>query len=148
MCESTASAGVRTDRGASAAQGEFVRFVLVGGFAALVNLASRWLLNLFMGYSPAILVAYLCGMATAFVLSKLFVFPKSRLGTHVELLRFSLVNLAAVIQVWVVSMLLGEWLLPLLGIVKYAHDIGHIVGVAVPVFTSYLGHKHFSFQRY
>jgi putative flippase GtrA len=98
-----------------------------------------------MGYSAAIVLAYLCGMVTAFVLAKRFVFAQSPLGTRTEFIRFGFVNLAAVVQVWAVSIALGDWLLPMIGVTHYAHDIAHIVGVAVPVFTSYLGHKHCSF---
>ncbi len=127
---------------------ELARFLIVGGFSALVNLVSRYVLNLVMGYSAAILLGYLCGMVTAFVLFRMFVFPASRLSTTTEFLRFALVNLVAVIQVWAVSVVLAEWLFPRVGLVTHAHDIAHLIGVAVPVFTSYLGHKHYSFQRH
>lgn len=126
---------------------EFTRFLVVGAFAALVNVACRYLLNLVIGYSMAILLAYLCGMVTAFVLSKQFVFSESRLGTSREFIRFTLVNMAGVIQVWAVSVFLAEWLFPRIGVVTYAHDVAHLIGVAVPVFTSYLGHRHFSFPQ-
>ena len=43
-------------------------------------------------------------------------------------------------------MLLADWLLPALGVRQYVHEVAHAVGVAVPVFTSYLGHKHLSFK--
>lgn len=82
-----------------------------------------------------------------FVLSKRLVFERSSLGTRTELIRFGLVNLAAIAQVWVVSVGLAEWLFPTLGIQSYRYDIAHIIGVAVPVVTSYLGHRHYSFAR-
>jgi putative flippase GtrA len=33
-----------------------------------------------------------------------------------------------------------------MGVTAYAPELAHAVGVVVPVFTSYLGHKHFSFR--
>jgi putative flippase GtrA len=126
---------------------EFTRFLVIGGFAALVNLVCRYLLNLVMGYSAAILLAYLCGMVIAFVLFKLLVFAASSVNTSEEVIRFTLVNLVAIIQVWAVSVFLAEWLFPRVGFVTYGHDIAHLIGVLVPVFTSYLGHKHFTFRR-
>jgi putative flippase GtrA len=123
----------------------FIRFLAVGGFAAVVNVTARYLLNFAMGYSAAIVVAYLIGMTTAFILSKRLVFERSSLGTRIELLRFALVNVAAIAQVWAVSIGLAEWLLPWMGIETYRYDIAHIIGVAVPAVTSYLGHKHYSF---
>jgi len=38
------------------------------------------------------------------------------------------------------------YLLPIAGVTQWAPEIAHAVGVAVPVFTSYLGHKKFSFR--
>ena len=34
-----------------------------------------------------------------------------------------------------------------LGIDRFAAELAHAVGVMVPVFTSYLGHKHWSFRE-
>jgi len=31
-------------------------------------------------------------------------------------------------------------------VARFIPEIAHAVGVAVPVFTSYLGHKHWSFK--
>jgi putative flippase GtrA len=115
--------------------------------AAGVNLVSRWLLDQVMSYSAAIFLAYLCGMATAFVLAKYLVFERSALDTSQELLRFALVNVAGVIQVWAVSIGLAEWLFPRIGMTWHAHDLAHMAGVAVPVLSSYFGHKYFSFRR-
>ncbi len=127
---------------------EIVRFLIVGGFSAFVNLLSRWLLNFVMGYSAAILLGYLCGMVTAFILFRRYVFPVSRLDTATEARRFVIVNIVALIQVWAVSVFLAEWLFPRIGLVSHAHDIAHFIGVAVPTVTSYLGHKHYSFQKH
>ena len=56
---------------------QFLIFLLTGGTAAAVNFGSRILYNLAVGYSSAIILAYLTGMVTAFVLAKLFVFRRS-----------------------------------------------------------------------
>jgi putative flippase GtrA len=124
---------------------EFLRFLAAGGVAAAVNIASRWAFDHVMGYSAAIVLGYLCGMFTAFVLMKFLVFGASRLSTGSEAIRFAIVNLAAVVQVWGISVLLAEWAFPALGWIQHRYDIAHVIGVAVPVFTSYLGHKWFSF---
>ena len=70
-------------------------FFLVGGVAALVNILSRIALNLSMPYEMAIVVAYVCGMTTAYVLNKLFVFAPSGRAVHDEYLRFAIVNMVA-----------------------------------------------------
>jgi putative flippase GtrA len=125
---------------------QFLVFLLTGGFAAAVNFGSRILYNRAMPFSSAVILAYITGMVTAFVLAKLFVFKDSRQATHRAAGWFILVNLVAVAQTWAISMLLVKWVLPAMGVTAYTREIAHGIGVVVPVFTSYLGHKHFSFR--
>ncbi|QYY32316.1 GtrA family protein [Cupriavidus pinatubonensis] len=124
----------------------FLLFLLTGGFAAAVNWTSRIAYNLWMPYSYAIVAAYLTGMVTAFVLAKMFVFTDSTQSTGRSAMIFTLVNVAAVLQTWGVSVVLAYYMLPTLGITWHDKEIAHAVGVAVPVFTSYIGHKKFSFR--
>ncbi|GEO38397.1 hypothetical protein SAE02_25450 [Skermanella aerolata] len=126
---------------------QFLAFLLVGGFAALVNWLSRFYLNDFMSFSAAIVLAYLIGMVTAFVLSRLIVFEKSGRSAQSDFLRFTIVNVVAVIQVWLISVALAGWLMPWAGFTWHAEEVAHAIGVAVPVVTSYLGHRVFTFGK-
>ncbi|WP_227242816.1 GtrA family protein [Paraburkholderia caribensis] len=126
---------------------DFLMFLLTGGFAAAVNWGSRIVYNIWMPYSAAIVVAYITGMITAFVLAKLFVFTKSTQSTTKSAIFFTLVNLVAVLQTWAVSVGLAYYVLPRIGFTWHARDFAHAVGVAVPVFTSYIGHKKWSFKH-
>lgn len=123
----------------------FVLFLFAGGAAALVNILSRIAFNWLVPYEVAIVFAYLCGMTVAYLLNKYFVFEMSGRGMTSEYLRFALVNLLAVAQVWVVSVGLARFAFPAAGFTWHADTVAHIIGVIVPVFTSYLGHRHFSF---
>jgi putative flippase GtrA len=125
----------------------FVLFLLAGGAAALVNILSRIALNYAMPYEAAIVVAYLFGMTAAYLLNRYFVFAESGRTMRSEYFRFALVNLAAVAQVWIVSVGLARFVFPAAGFAWHAETVAHVIGDAVPVFTSYLGHKHFSFAR-
>ncbi|MES2823696.1 MAG: GtrA family protein [Pseudomonadota bacterium] len=124
---------------------EFLIFLVAGGTAAIVNFLSRLLFNQWMGFSSAIILAYLCGMTTAFILSKLFVFKNNKQSIGNSIFYFCLVNVFAIIQTWVISMLLAYKLLPFFGVTKFVPEISHLIGIVVPVFTSYLGHKRWSF---
>ena len=127
---------------------QFLSFVLAGGFAAAVNVGSRMLFSYAMPYEVAIVPAYLCGMATAFLLNRAFVFKEAASGgdaTH-QALRFALVNLVALAQVWLVGVGLVRGLFPVVGFSWHAEAIGHAIGVASPIATSYFAHKHFSFS--
>ncbi len=123
----------------------FARFLITGGVAAGVNVVSRYFLSMAMEYRWAVIVAYLCGMTTAWVLSRLFVFEETGRSRTAEYARFGLVNVVAAAQVWVVSVGLAEYVFPELGFDWHPEDVAHVIGVVIPVFTSYLGHKHFSF---
>lgn len=131
--------------GARLLRNRFARFLAVGGFAAGVNVVARYGLQPLMSYNAAIVLAFVAGMLTAYVLAKYFVFEPSGMHAVNELGRFALVNLAAFFQVWGVSVGLAEWFFPLVGVEAYRYDIAHMIGVAVPALTSYLGHKYFSF---
>ncbi len=127
-------------------QTQFLKFLIAGGLAALVNIVSRIGYNELVSFSVAVVLAYLTGMATAFVLNKLFVFEESDNSTQKEMIYFALVNVFAVLQTWGISMLLYSYVLPDFFPSYYA-EISHVVGVLVPVFTSYLGHKYFTFKK-
>ncbi|ARU56024.1 GtrA family protein [Oleiphilus messinensis] len=125
---------------------EFARFIVVGGFAAGVNFVSRVIYNQFVGFSLAIILAYLSGMVTAYLLSRWFVFSPSGNATVRELFFFTLVNMLAVLQTWLVSMLLYFFVLDWLNVNAFKKEISHAIGIMVPVFSSYLGHKYFTFK--
>lgn len=125
---------------------QFLAFLVTGGLAASVNFGSRILYSLRFDFSVAIVLAYVTGMITAFVLAKLFVFKDSRQALHRSVMYFFLVNLVAVAQTWVISLALAYYGLPAMGLRSFVPEMAHAVGVAVPVFTSYLGHKHLSFR--
>lgn len=125
---------------------QFLLFLVAGGIAAGVNFGSRIVLSHWLRYVPAIVIAYCLGMVTAFVLNRQFVFEKSSSGVHRQAGWFILVNVAAVLQTIAISLLLARWLLPALSIDFHNDTLAHAVGVAVPVVTSYLGHKHLSFR--
>lgn len=125
---------------------QFLVFLITGGTAAVVNFGSRIVYSLWLDFSLAVILAYITGMITAFVLAKLFVFKESQQSGHSSAIFFVLVNLVAVLQTWAISMGLAYYLLPSLGITLFVWEIAHAVGVAVPVFTSYIGHKRWSFR--
>lgn len=125
---------------------QFFTFLITGGTAAAVNFFSRILFNLWFGFSVAVILAYIAGMLTAFSLAKLFVFKSGEQSLHRSALFFILVNLVAIAQTYVISILLAYYVLPALGVYHFVNEIAHGVGVIVPVFTSYIGHRRWSFR--
>ncbi len=125
---------------------EFLLFLFTGGTAAAVNFGSRFIYNQWFSFSTSILIAYITGMITAYLLAKVFVFKNSKQSVSRSIFFFVLINIFAVFQTWLISILLAYQLLPSLHITKYVQEIAHAIGVMVPVFTSYIGHKRYSFK--
>jgi len=125
---------------------QFTMFVVTGGIAAAANFGSRILFNRWVDFSSAVILAYVTGMVVAFMLAKAFVFRESTQSTNKSILFFIVVNVFAVLQTWLISMGLAVYILPAMGVNAFTHEIAHAVGIVAPVFTSYLGHKHFSFR--
>ncbi len=124
----------------------FMRFTGAGVVAAAANIGSRILLSHVLGYSASVAVAYLIGMVVAFTLSRLFVFDETANPWQKELIRFSLVNAVAFVQVWLVSLGLADWIFPKINFTWHAASVAHLIGVGSPIIGSYFGHKYFSFR--
>jgi putative flippase GtrA len=125
---------------------QFLAFLVAGGIAAAVNYGSRFLYSMYFEFSIAVLMAFLTGMFTAFILNKLFVFTASKNDTGREIIYFILVNMLGLAQTWLISIYLAEYLLtPAYGKV-WGEAISHLAGVAFPVITSFIGHKFLTFK--
>lgn len=125
---------------------QFLRFLVAGGIAAAANYGSRFVFSQWLGYGVAIVLAYLVGMGVAFVLMRQHVFDAREGALGPQVAKFAAVNALAALQTLLISLLLARWLLPRLGIVEHAEAIAHLVGVLVPVVTSYLGHRMLTFK--
>lgn len=126
---------------------EFLQFLIVGGLAAGINFISRIGFNEFFSYRISIVLAYIVGMIVAFTFFKYFVFKKS--GKHYidEIKGFVIVNLLGILQVWVISVSLAEYLFPYLNYTFYEKEVAHFIGLSIPAISSYFGHKYFSFSN-
>jgi putative flippase GtrA len=126
---------------------QFVFFLICGATAAGVNIGARWVFDFLLSfeYAFAVVAAYACGCVTAFVLDKFFVFKNGKRKTSRQIAGFLIVNLLGLVQTLVVSLLLRDVIFPALNFVFYPDGIAHIIGVGIPMFTSFLGHKYFSF---
>jgi len=126
---------------------QFIRFLVAGGIAAAANYGSRFLFSTWLSYGPAIVLAYLVGMGVAFVLMRQHVFSATGTALGPQVVKFVAVNLLAVVQTLVISLVLARWVLPSLGIVTHAEAVAHLAGVLVPVMTSYFGHRMLTFRK-
>lgn len=125
----------------------FLAFVLASGLSVPVNLVSRMLFSLVVPFELAIALSHFCGMATAFTLSKLFVFDPSGKTLWAEFSRFALVNVLSLAQTWIVAVGLLRFVWPAVGLDYYPELSAHVIGLATSAFTAYVGHKRLTFAR-
>ena len=125
---------------------QVVRYLLAGGVAALANYGSRFVLNVWMPFEPAVVLAYLVGMGTGFVLMRRFAFGSGTQRVGTQALWYAAVNLFAIAQTVAVSSVLLRVVLPALGVHEHAEALAHAVGVATPLVSSYFGHKRLTFR--
>jgi putative flippase GtrA len=123
----------------------FLRFLALGGLAAAVNWASRFAWSLIAPFEVAVLLAYATGMVVAFVLFRLFVFPGSPIPLPVQVRNFVLVNIVGAALTYLTALALVRLVFPLVGFSFHPEAIGHAIAIAVPVATSWVGHRRFTF---
>lgn len=112
----------------------------------MVNIGSRYLLNMFMPFEIAVVLAYLAGMAAAYVLARMFVFEASGRSIASEVQRFAIVNLFALTLVWSISVATARIVFPSIGFTWHADDLAHFIGVLAPAVASYFGHRFYTFS--
>ena len=122
-------------------------FLLVGGSAAIVNFLIRFIFDDFMSYGLAVICSYITGMTLAFLMMKLFIFKRTEKGLKNEISLFVLINIFAVFLTWGVSVGFAEYIFPAVRFEWYRYEIAHMFGIAVPAFSSYYGHKNFTFKQ-
>lgn len=123
---------------------EFARFLGVGGIAALANLCSRYVLDWFMPFEVAVVLAYMVGMVIGFVLFQKMLFGGGGIEAR-RVLRFTWVNIFGATLAWAVSSIMARQILPLIGWTWHPFEIAHLCGVAAPAITSYFLHKYYTF---
>jgi putative flippase GtrA len=126
--------------------GQFGKFLLAGGFAALANFLSRFAFEPRLGFSASVVAAYGVGFLTAFALNKAFVFPASGRPLHEEMGWFFLFNALAFPVVVGASValdayVLGRWLPQSL-----SQAGAHAIAIMLPVFINFAAHKFITFR--
>jgi putative flippase GtrA len=125
---------------------QFIAFLLIGGIAAGLNWSSRFLFSIWFDFPVSIVLGYFVGLTSAFFLMRRFVFRGASQSTKVQVPMFVFVNLLGLTQTLVVSLVLAKWVFPRFSSSLNPEASAHLIGVLVPVFTSYVGHKYFTFK--
>jgi len=125
---------------------QFLGFVGVGATAAASNWLSRVAISHWVSFTWSVVLAYGIGMAVAFTLNSLFIFPGSDKPRRRQALEFVMVNLCFLPVVWLGSIAF-EQALRWLGFQRYTESVAHAFALAIPMFGSFLIYKFFTFKR-
>lgn len=137
------------DRAALMEPREFARFVLTGVIATVANLGTVWVLRQSSGYAAALLCGIGAGFAVSFLLTKLFAFrPGTGFGAASggELARFLLVYGVGVGVNMAAALVAGRMVLPHVLPLREAQMAGAFIGAGTMTFTSYFGHRFFTYR--
>lgn len=128
---------------------EFVRFVATGIIATVGNLAMVWLIRGISSYGAALLCGVATGFTISFVLSKTFAFrSREAFGVNGELVRFLFVYGCGVCAYMGIGLIAGTLVLPHFLPQRWAELGGAFLGAATMTFTSYFGHRFFTYRAH
>mgnify|MGYP001810152766 FL=1 len=128
-------------------RGRFLRFLAAGGSAAALNWLCGRLYGLAMPFEIAVVAAYLTGSVWAFCWFRAWAFAPSDKPLTAEIAGFAGVNVIAMALVWLVSTGLARLVFPAVGWTFYPEAIAHGIGIAVPILSSWIGHKKVTFAK-
>jgi len=126
---------------------QFLYFLISGGFAATLNILSRIIFSNFVCYEVAIILAYIVGITSAFLIMRNFVFDGERDDVRGQAIRFIFVNILAIIQTLIASIYMNNFIIQSYPLFNHAALVAHIIGVLVPVITSFFAHKWYTFRK-
>jgi putative flippase GtrA len=125
---------------------QFSKFILAGGIAAAANFLSRFLFNEYLPYVPSIVLAFLVGLITGFVMMRTFVFSGSKNAPARQASYYVLVNLVGLAVTIVTSVVMAKLIALIVPNPSFDEAAGHLVGVASPVLLSFYAHKKLTFR--
>jgi putative flippase GtrA len=125
---------------------QFSYFLLSGAIASTLNWGSRFIFSQYFSFQISVVLAFVVGLLSGFILMRSFVFRRSQNAVKSQLIRYFSVNMLALAQTLIISILMINLLSRFLDERTLTEAIAHAIGIIVPVFTSYLGHKFFTFR--
>jgi len=128
--------------------GQFGKFLVAGGLAALMNFASRFAFEPGLGFWGGVVAAYGVGFLTAFSLNKAFVFPVSGRPLREEMGWFFLFNALAFPIVVGASVILNAYVLGRWLPENLSQAGAHGIAIMLPVFVNFAAHKFVTFRNH
>ena len=92
----------------------------------------------------AVILSYILGMIVAFILFKVIVF-KQDVDIIKSLIKFIIVNIIGILLTYYISICVYSYLKSY--DILFVKEFSHFLGLSITAFTSFIGHKYFSFKK-
>lgn len=123
-----------------------IGFLAVGLLAGIVNVLVRIVLNRFISYEAAVALAFPIALTLAFVLNRNHIFDASGGDVSSQYIKFAIINVLSLAQVWVISVVLANYVFPATGFSWHSEIVAHAVGVFSPAVTNFFAYRYFVFR--
>lgn len=133
-----------------AASSQFLRFLLANTFAAMANIGTKLIASFVFSDAGAVIAGFLVGLSSSYLLCKGYVFQSSRTIRGGEVMRFTVINLMALLITYFTykQVLAGLHLIAGLSqLDKRVQTTAHAIGVATPMVFSFIAQKTLTFQQ-
>jgi putative flippase GtrA len=128
---------------------EFVRFAFSGAIAACSNFLAVWVARRAVSYEASLVIGVATGLIISFILSKWYAFGVTSLGSvKSQVIRFPVVYCVGSVIYWGVAVVVSSKLKGNLLDSRTGETLGVLVGAAAMMFTTYLGHRYFTYRTY
>jgi putative flippase GtrA len=129
-------------------QKQFIRYVISGSIATVLNLTGVWLSRQLLSYEIAVVIGAIVGTLTSYVLTKTFVFNSDTNAIdHKEMVRFFSVHSAVCLQIWLVAVSLESWLLPAEWPAGLRESLASLVSVGSVAITGFVLHRSVTYRK-
>ena len=124
---------------------QFIFFIACGTTAAILHWTIRIVLRNFLSFQNSAILAYLCAIAIAFSLYRVYVFPLSEVPINKQSVRFLIINFSFSPFVLYAFRFLTVSLYQF-GLETYVEETAHFISLALPPMLTFLCYKFFAFK--
>ena len=124
---------------------QFIFFVACGTIAATLHWIIRIILRNYFGFQTSAIMAYLCAIAIAFSLYRIYVFPLSSTPINKQSIRFLIINFSFSPFVLYAFRSITVFLYQH-GFELYIEETAHFISLALPPLLTFLCYKFFAFK--
>jgi len=124
---------------------QFVFFIICGTIAAICHWSIRIVLRNFLSFQNSAILAYLCGIAIAFSLYRIYVFPLSEIPINNQSIRFLIINFSFAPFVIYAFRSITIFLYQS-GFESYVEETAHFISLTLPPILTFLCYKFFAFK--